>query len=231
MAQANVMKFIELMQEMKKLSCEELSIDDLAGVVGGANAQEAPAEAPNSNENSDPLTTTVETIHEISQHPKEVKKVVKTAKKAGGGLFHILSKIFSGGRCFAAGSMVATPEGSIPIESIHEGDVVLTLNEAGEKVSGKVTKVHSPALQEIVTVHFTDGKEWQTTATQWYYCGNGKYNIAMNTEGQPAITLDGTATVEKATMTGKTETVYDIEVEGINIMFINGVAAEGFSLH
>ena len=52
----------------------------------------------------------------------------------------------------------------------------------------------------------------------------------MNTQGKPAITLDGTATVEKATMTGKTEMVYDIEVDGINIMFINGVAAEGFSL-
>lgn len=221
----------EFMQEMKKLSCVELSVDDLAGVVGGAGTQEEPQTDPENTDESDPLKTTVETVHEVTQHPKEVKKVAKAAKKAGGGIAHILSKIFSGGRCFAAGSMVATPDGSIPIESIHEGDEVLTLNAAGEKISGKVTKVHAPALQEIVTVRFTDGKEWQTTATQWYYCGNGRYNIAMNTQGNPAITLDGTATVEKATMTGKSEMVYDIEVDGINIMFINGVAAEGFSLH
>lgn len=220
----------EFMQEMKKLSCVELSVDDLAGVVGGAGTPEAPKNDPGSEE-GDPLTTTVETVHEITQHPKEVKKVAKTVKKAGGGVAHILSRIFGGSRCFAAGSMVATPDGSIPIESIHEGDEVLTLNAAGEKICGKVTKVHTPALQEIVTVRFTDGKEWQTTATQWYYCGNGQYSIAMNTQGNPAITLDGTATVEKATMTGKTELVYDIEVDGINIMFINGVAAEGFSLH
>ena len=56
-------------------------------------------------------------------------------------------------------------------------------------------------------------------------------NATMNMRGKPAITLNGTATVEKATMTGNTEMVYDIEVDGINIMFINGVAAEGFSLH
>ena len=56
-------------------------------------------------------------------------------------------------------------------------------------------------------------------------------NATMNMRGKPGITLNGTATVEKATMTGKTEMVYDIEVDGINIMFINGVAAEGFSLH
>lgn len=221
----------EFMQEMKKLSCVELSIDDLAGVAGGAGTQEAPLEKPDSTDKSDALTTTVDTIHEITQHPKEVKKVVKATKKAGSGLVHIISKLFGGGRCFAAGSMVATPDGSIPIENIQEGDEVLTLNAAGEKVTGTVTKVHTPALQEIVTVRFTDGKEWLTTATQWYYCGNGQYNIAMNTQGNPAITLDGTAIVEKATMTGKTETVYDIEVDGINIMFINGVAAEGFSLH
>ena len=216
----------EFMQEMKKLSCTELSFDDLACVVGGAGTQEAPQ-----NDEGDPVTTTVETIHKVTQHPKEVKKVAKSVKKAGGGIAHILTKLFGGGRCFAAGSLVATPDGSIPIENIHEGDEVLTLNADGEKISGKVTKVHTPALQEIVTVRFTDGKVWQTTATQWYYCGNGQYNIAMNTQGNPAITLDGTATVEKATMTGKNEMVYDIEVEGINIMFINGVAAEGFSLH
>lgn len=221
----------EFMQEMKKLSCTELSYDDLAEVVGGANTQGTPPEKPGSDEQGDPLTTTADTIREISQHPKEVKKVAKTAKKAGKGVAHIITKLFSGSRCFAAGSLVSTPAGSIPIEDIQEGDEVLTLNAAGEKISGKVTKVHAPALQEIVIVRFTDGKEWQTTATQWYYCGNGQYNIAMNTAGNPAITLDGTATVEKATMTGKTEMVYDIEVDGINIMFINGVAAEGFSLH
>ena len=221
----------EFMQEMKKLSCTELSYDDLTEVVGGANSQATPPEKPGSDEQGDPLTTTADTVREITQHPKEVKKVAKTAKKAGKGIAHIFTKLFSGGRCFAAGSLVATPDGSIPIEDIQEGDIVLTLNAAGEKISGKVTKVHAPALQEIVNVRFTDGKEWQTTATQWYYCGNGQYNIAMNTQGKPAITLDGTATVEKATMTGKTEMVYDIEVDGINIMFINGVAAEGFSLH
>lgn len=221
----------EFMQEMKKLSCTELSYDDLAEVVGGANTQAAPPEKPGSDEQGDPLTTTADTVREITQHPKEVKKVAKTAKKAGKGIAHIFTKLFSSSRCFAAGSLVATPDGSIPIEDIQEGDIVLTLNAAGEKISGKVTKVHAPALQEIVNVCFTDRKEWQTTATQWYYCGNGQYNIAMNTQGNPAITLNGTATVEKATMTGKAEMVYDIEVDGINIMFINGVAAEGFSLH
>ena len=71
----------EFMQEMKKLSCTELSFDDLACVVGGAGTQEAPQ-----NDEGDPVTTTVETIHEVTQHPKEVKKVVKTVQKTGSGI-------------------------------------------------------------------------------------------------------------------------------------------------
>ena len=88
-----------------------------------------------------------------------------------------------------------------------------------------------PCEQEILCVRFSDGREWKATANQWYYAGYGNYNIAANTESRPAITVDGTATVAKATLTGEKETVHDIEVDGLNVMFVNGVAAEGYSLH
>ena len=46
-----------------------------------------------------------------------------------------------------------------------------------------------------------------------------------------ALTLDGgKAGVCSAVETERKELVYDFAVEGLNVMFVNGVAAEGFSL-
>lgn len=198
------------------LSVQKLDMEDLDNVAGGGI----------------PL--------EWIQNAEKVLKEANAASKGKGpngrrcvntfwNFFNHLMKIKY--RCFAAGSMVATPNGEVPIQNIREGDLVTTLDKEGNKISGKVTKVHLPDKQTIYHIRFSDGKEWNTTATQWYYCGNDEYNIALNTFGRPAITLDGNATVEKATKTQRVEEVYDIEVEGINIMFVDGVAAEGFSLH
>lgn len=242
MAQENVIKFIEKIQEdlTVKAKAEQIinqhdgNEEDIQSLLDLAAKYQLPF-------------TAEEFLQEMKKHSQheldenDLELVVGGSKNSPDVLaatgvkefFKIAVRaiVHGLGHCFTAGSLVATPTGSTPIEKIAEGDEVLTLNAAGEIITGKVTKVHPPAQQEIIHVQFTDGKEWHTTATQWYYCGNDKYNIAINTQGKPAITLDGTATVAKATFTGKTATVYDFEVEGINIMFINGVAAEGYSLH
>ena len=54
--------------------------------------------------------------------------------------------------------------------------------------------------------------------------------LSLN-QGKTALTLDGgKAGVCSVAETDRKELVYDFVVEGLNVMFVNGIAAEGFSL-
>ena len=45
------------------------------------------------------------------------------------------------------------------------------------------------------------------------------------------MTENGETNIKKIISTGHKEKVYDIVVTGINVFFINGIAAEGWSLN
>ena len=57
-------------------------------------------------------------------------------------------------RCFAPGTHIALPEGTIrPIESIRPGDVVQSYDAAGRLVLGRVTRVFTNEVAHILDVH------------------------------------------------------------------------------
>ena len=83
----------------------------------------------------------------------------------------------------------------------------------------------------ILEVTFADGHKWNTTKTQWFFCGSDEYACVTDDQGKKALTAGGGRTgVANVLETGRSEMVYDFVVEGLNVMFINGIAAEGFSL-
>lgn len=64
--------------------------------------------------------------------------------------------------CLAAGTFISTPQGLMAVESLHVGDSVWTVNEAGERVSGTILKIGSvrvPATHQIVHVVLHDARE------------------------------------------------------------------------
>ncbi|MDQ3007627.1 MAG: Hint domain-containing protein [Chloroflexota bacterium] len=64
--------------------------------------------------------------------------------------------------CLAAGTLINTPQGLKAVESLHVGDSVWTVNEAGERVSGTILKIGSvrvPATHQIVHVVLHDARE------------------------------------------------------------------------
>ena len=135
------------------------------------------------------------------------------------------------GHCFTGESTVSTPEGTKPIKDIKPGDEVLSLDKDGNIRTGKVVKVIEPAEMPVVEVTFTDGRKWNTTATQWFYCGGDDYACVLDAGDKKALTLDGKKIgVKTAVETGRKEMVYDFIVDDLNVMFINGVCAEGFSV-
>lgn len=139
--------------------------------------------------------------------------------------------IISGAKCFAAGSKVSTPDGAKNIEEIQVGDEIISLDNEGNKRIGKVIEVEPVNQERIVEVIFSNGTKWETTATQWFYCGGNDYACVMNSADKRAILeVGGAAKVESVTVTERVEKVYDFVVNELNVMFINGIASEGFSL-
>lgn len=130
--------------------------------------------------------------------------------------------------CFVADSLVDTPKGARPIQDIKVGDIVYSLDKEGNKVEAEVLRT-TVADEDIIEVDFANGKKWTTTSTQWFYDGNKFYDIWQH-NGHDVIDLDGITKVENITETGRKEKVYDMTVEGLNIMLINGIAAEGYGV-
>lgn len=163
------------------------------------------------------------------KHPTPKKQIIQAIHSETPGLLEKLVRILGHFRCFAAGSLVSTPQGSKPIEQIQVGDEVFSADTAGNIVRCKVTEVRPPAEESILTVEFSNGAIWDTTASQWFYTGTKFYSL-LNIQGHSALTdRGGQAAIRKVTQTERRETVYDFVVDGQNVMFINGIAAEGYS--
>ena len=128
--------------------------------------------------------------------------------------------------CFVAGSPVDTPSGSRAIQDIRPGDTVYSVDKDGNKTEARV-KLTTTALEDVVEVYFENGKKWLTTSSQWFFDGNKFYDVWQH-NGHDVVTLDGTTKIKNIEEAGRKEMVYDLIVEGKNIFFIDGQAAEGY---
>jgi hypothetical protein len=134
---------------------------------------------------------------------------------AGGG---------GGKQCFVAGTDVATPDGSQPIESLVVGDAVLSRDpETGEMVVGRVaqTFVHDDAA--LVELHLAEAPSHGLRATPthpfftadrgWVEAGDLRPNEELvDASGAPLHVAFVTALAEHAT-------VYNFEVTGTHTYF------------
>jgi hypothetical protein len=64
--------------------------------------------------------------------------------------------------CLAQGTLIDTPRGAVAVEDLQLGDLVWTLNAAGERVPGKILQlgnVSVPATHQVVHLILSDGRE------------------------------------------------------------------------
>ena len=64
--------------------------------------------------------------------------------------------------CLPAGTLIDTPSGSTPVEKLRIGDPVWSVNAAGQRVSARILKVSSVAVQAghpLVNVTLADGRK------------------------------------------------------------------------
>lgn len=128
--------------------------------------------------------------------------------------------------CFVADTMVQTPDGDKPISHINPGDDVFSLDDDDRICIRKVLAVRPAFCRPIVDVHFSNGAVWHTTESQRVYtCPWFEYVGKAET---PAVTMAGKSEIKKTMETKKYAMVYDLIVDGRNIFFAEGVAAEGY---
>ncbi len=121
-----------------------------------------------------------------------------------------------GGGCFPSGTMIATPGGKVPIESVRAGDTVLTGQGGAAKV--QATFVTRAPILTIVT---SRGR-LRTTAEHPLMCDDGRFRLAGDLHVGDG--LSGTRIVR--CMTGPEEIVYNLQV-GAPHTFV----ADGFIVH
>ena len=64
--------------------------------------------------------------------------------------------------CLAAGTLIDTPLGAIAVENLRIGDLVWTMDNAGERVPGRIERlgrVSVPATHQVIHVLLSDGRE------------------------------------------------------------------------
>ena len=64
--------------------------------------------------------------------------------------------------CLVAGTLIDTPRGAVSVEHLQIGDPVWTMNEAGERVSGRIERLGSmqvPVNHQVIHIQLNDGRE------------------------------------------------------------------------
>ncbi len=130
--------------------------------------------------------------------------------------------------CFIAGTLVATPEGLVPIESVAEGDEIMTRSQDDPSArvhAGTVTRVFRNVAPAILWLTLASGEVMGTTPGHEVWTHQDGWTFAdqlevgdtfLGRDGQPVeivdLHLDRTATP-----------VFNLEVDGTFTYFAEGV--------
>jgi hypothetical protein len=95
------------------------------------------------------------------------------------GLALGLAVVVSGGcgggfrGCLVEGTMIATPVGDRPVESLRVGDAIWTRGEDGRPVAGEVTVISSFDVASYLRLHLADGRTLGVTGKHPIATGDG----------------------------------------------------------
>lgn len=133
--------------------------------------------------------------------------------------------------CFAAGSLIATPQGEVPVEKLMIGDTVLTAD--GREVP--VKWIGRQTLHKIIM-----GERYSPVRVKAGALGDGLPHTDLTLTADHALMLDGLAINAGTLVNGTTidyvprselsdqETYYHIEAENHDVILANGTPAETY---
>jgi hypothetical protein len=123
--------------------------------------------------------------------------------------------------CLAAGTMIDTPQGRIPVEDLRVGDPVWTINATGERIAATIlrtSKVPIPVGQQVLRILLSDGR--QLSASAGHPAADGRL-LGDLREGDP---LDGGRVILIERIANEDASTYDILPSGnTGFYWANGI--------
>lgn len=199
-----------------------------AGLTNASNAQNSALNAPAqylemANNLNEPARSLLASMR--GQRYALGTPATTYVKQGSGGLF---GNLLSAGTnalatrwgCFPAGTMVATPEGEKPIETIKSGDIVISYR--GHTTVKALHEIGRRALVKIVL----PTREVITTLTQTFKTPEGIKTAKELEAGDSIYTVGGYHAIASIGKTGEMAEVYDLELANDGWFYANGILAE-----
>lgn len=146
-----------------------------------------------------------------------------TTEGSGGLIGGVLTGAASGLFCFTADTLIATPDGDVPIKRLRAGDDILTVNHDGTLTPGTVLATMTPHTADVYTVICEKGAV-HTTASQPLRTADGTDRTVDALTIGTDLARQGT--VRSIIHSGK-RTVYDLKTDGSNYYLANNFIAKG----
>jgi hypothetical protein len=129
------------------------------------------------------------------------------------------------GRCFAAGTTVATPDGDRPIETLRAGDMVLSRDEhTGETSARPVLSVLITPDRQVLELELRgaagEDRLKATSTHPFFIAGQGWVEAGKLLPGMHLSTPSGTAEVISVRPVSGRTTVYNLEVASTHTYFV-----------
>jgi RHS repeat-associated protein len=127
--------------------------------------------------------------------------------------------------CFAAGTLVTTPAGAIPIEDVEVGSEVWAYDDqTGEQVLAQVTALHRREVDELwlLTV---EGETIETTSEHPFLVVGKGWTEAQYLEAGDLLAISGgeAARLDVVQQVEQKATVYNFEVAGVATYYVGGI--------
>lgn len=129
----------------------------------------------------------------------------------------------SGGGCFRAGTMVSTPNGSVAIETLKDGDPIYAFDEKGNVRPAVVRELHVHEKDKILRVEFWGG-ELYITGNHWVL---NQYNAFVEMQSlsveDTLVDLRGHLRPIKSVSEFEEGAVYNLTVEPYHTFIADGI--------
>ena len=131
-------------------------------------------------------------------------------------------------KCFAEGSMIWTPYGSVPIENLKVGDKIYSYNEDHKSIEiDEVSDIWSTDKKETVEIVLTDYRRLCCTNDHLFHTSDGWVEARNLTQHHKLTATDSSLNIKNARLKGifegKERKVYDITVKKNSNFIVDGV--------
>lgn len=132
--------------------------------------------------------------------------------------------------CITEGTLIATPEGSRPVESLKVGDPVWTLADSGEKTAGIVQATRSRMADSTIEIRTSDDHLLRVTPEQPLWI-NGEWTRARDLQPGHRLQSESNSTEAVSIMVKHERArVFDLSVEPSANYFAGGLLVHNKTL-